>query len=54
MTESVNGVLKSKFKFLDRVTPNQSLSKIDAEYMIAAAPPHNMFGTKLSSDHSGL
>ena len=49
--ESVNGVLKSKFKLLDRVTPNQSLCKIDTEYKIAAAL-HNMFGTKLSYDHS--
>ena len=49
--ESVNGVLKSNFKLLKRVTPNQSLCKLNAEYKIAAAL-HNMFGTKLSSDHS--
>ena len=49
--ESVNGILKSKFKLLDRVTPNQSLCKVEVEYKIAACL-HNMFGPKLSSDHS--
>lgn len=51
--ESISGVLKSKFKLLDRVTPNQSLCKIDTEYKIAASL-HNMFGTVLSSDHDDM